>query len=161
MNSTVLSFGRKVVSHKIFEDFVYYLPIGFVWAGVCGLFFGLDTFLKTFFIFAMSVVGLRFFFSFMTYWINFTQNLQTDLTVGFDKMLEENTKKELVTKELKEKELQEEMEAEVKNKKPKSIPPKTKETVVIQTKRMTLRNSNAGRPGRKPRAVSAENKKET
>ena len=44
---------------------------------------------------------------------------------------------------------------------PKSIPPKSKETVVIQTKKMTLRNPNAGRPGRKPRSVTTNNQKET
>lgn len=153
MNSTLLSFGRKVVNHKVFEDFVYYLPMGFVWAVACGLYFGLDTFLTTFFIFVTSVVGVRALFSFMSYWITITQNIQTELTSGIDEMLEENKKKELLAAELSEQ--------EVKIKKPKSIPPKAKETVVIQTKRMTLKSASPGRPGRKPRVVPADTKKET
>lgn len=153
MNSTVLSFGRKVVNHKIFEDFIYYLPMGFVWAAMCGLFFGLNTFLNTLVIFVGSVIGVRALFSFMTYWVAVTQNLKTQLTSGLDHMLEENKKKEILVVESNEQ--------EVKVKKTKSIPPKTKETVVIQTKRMTLRNSGAGRPGRKPRTVPVETKKET
>jgi len=105
MNSTLLSFGRKVVNHKVFEDFVYYLPMGFVWAVACGLYFGLDTFLTTFFIFVTSVVGVRVLFSFMSYWITITQNIQTELTSGIDEMLEENKKKELLAAELSEQEV--------------------------------------------------------
>lgn len=90
---------------------------------------------------------------FLTQWFKVAKSVQTDLINSFDRMIEENNQIKLLLAEAEKENF--------KEKTSKSIPPKSKETVVIQTKKMTLRNANVGRPGRKPRTVTTNNQKET
>lgn len=153
MNSTVLSFGRKFISHEAFEDFVFSLPLVTGWATIWAAISGFDSFLPTFLFTSFSVVGIRFLLMFLTQWFKVAKSVQTDLINSFDRMIEENNQIKLLLAEAEKENF--------KEKASKSIPPKSKETVVIQTKKMTLRNANVGRPGRKPRTVTTNNQKET
>lgn len=153
MNSTVLSFGRKFISHEAFEDFVFSLPLVTGWATIWAAISGFDSFLPTFLFTSFSVVGIRFLLMFLTQWFKVAKSVQTDLINSFDRMIEENNQIKLLLAEAEKEKF--------KEKTSKSIPPKSKETVVIQTKKMTLRNANVGRPGRKPRTVTTNNQKET
>ena len=158
MNSAVLSFGRKFISHEAFEDFVFSLPLVTGWATIWAAISGFDSFLPTFLLTSFSVVGIRFLLMFLTQWFKVAKSVQMDLINNFDRMIEENNQIKVLMAEAEKETLKEE---KLKSITPKSIPPKSKETVVIQTKKMTLRNPNAGRPGRKPRSVTTNNQKET
>lgn len=158
MNSAVLSFGRKFISHEAFEDFVFSLPLVTGWATIWAAISGFDSFLPTFLLTSFSVVGMRFLLMFLTQWFKVAKSVQMDLVSSFDRMIEENNQIKILMAEAEKETLKEKT---LKSITPKSIPPKSKETVVIQTKKMTLRNPNAGRPGRKPRTVTTNNQKET
>lgn len=158
MNSSVLSFGRKFISHEAFEDFVFSLPLVTGWATIWAVISGFDSFLPTFLLTSFSVVGIRFLLMFLTQWFKVAKSVQMDLINNFDRMIEENNQIKVLMAEAEKETLKEE---KLKSITTKSIPPKSKETVVIQTKKMTLRNPNAGRPGRKPRSVTTNNQKET
>jgi hypothetical protein len=158
MNSAVLSFGRKFISHEAFEDFVFSLPLVTGWATIWAAISGFDSFLPTFLLTSFSVVGIRFLLMFLTQWFKVAKSVQMDLVSSFDRMIEENNQIKILMAEAEKETLKEKT---LKSITPKSIPPKSKETVVIQTKKMTLRNPNAGRPGRKPRTVTTNNQKET
>jgi hypothetical protein len=158
MNSAVLSFGRKFISHEAFEDFVFSLPLVTGWATIWAAISGFDSFLPTFLLTSFSVVGIRFLLMFLTQWFKVAKSVQMDLVSSFDRMIEENNQIKILMAEAEKETLKEKT---LKSIPPKSIPPKSKETVVIQTKKMTLRNPNAGRPGRKPRTVTTNNQKET
>lgn len=163
MNSSVLSFGRKFISHEAFEDFVFSLPLVTGWATIWAVISGFDSFLPTFLLTSFSVVGIRFLLMFLTQWFKVAKSVQMDLINNFDRMIEENNQIKVLMAEAEKETLKEEKLKSITPKSitPKSIPPKSKETVVIQTKKMTLRNPNAGRPGRKPRSVTTNNQKET
>ena len=158
MNSAVLSFGRKFISNEAFEDFVFSLPLVTGWATIWAAISGFDSFLPTFLLTSFSVVGIRFLLMFLTQWFKVAKSVQMDLVSSFDRMIEENNQIKILMAEAEKETLKEKT---LKSITPKSIPPKSKETVVIQTKKMTLRNPNAGRPGRKPRTVTTNNQKET
>ena len=158
MNSSVLSFGRKFISHEAFEDFVFSLPLVTGWATIWAAISGFDSFLPTFLLTSFSVVGIRFLLMFLTQWFKVAKSVQMDLVSSFDRMIEENNQIKILMAEAEKETLKEKTPKSIT---PKSIPPKSKETVVIQTKKMTLRNPNAGRPGRKPRTVTTNNQKET
>jgi hypothetical protein len=158
MNSAVLSFGRKFISHEAFEDFVFSLPLVTGWATIWAAISGFDSFLPTFLLTSFSVVGIRFLLMFLTQWFKVAKSVQMDLVSSFDRMIEENNQIKILMAEAEKETLKEKTPKSIT---PKSIPPKSKETVVIQTKKMTLRNPNAGRPGRKPRTVTTNNQKET
>jgi hypothetical protein len=158
MNSAVLSFGRKFISHEAFEDFVFSLPLITGWATIWAAISGFDSFLPTFLLTSFSVVGIRFLLMFLTQWFKVAKSVQMDLVSSFDRMIEENNQIKILMAEAEKETLKEKTPKSIT---PKSIPPKSKETVVIQTKKMTLRNPNAGRPGRKPRTVTTNNQKET
>jgi hypothetical protein len=158
MNSAVLSFGRKFISHEAFEDFVFSLPLVTGWATIWAAISGFDSFLPTFLLTSFSVVGIRFLLMFLTQWFKVAKSVQMYLVSSFDRMIEENNQIKILMAEAEKETLKEKTPKSIT---PKSIPPKSKETVVIQTKKMTLRNPTAGRPGRKPRTVTTNNQKET